>query len=174
MAAPKRESKLTEEFQSIMGYSSASGWEALFLKKQRKMAQLTQEQKEMMRKLFDENGLREHDIHTQTNRAGKFQYVIIKRTGIEKIQYKNQIQVEFECVSASPDYAAVKGVFWKKGDTDKIPTFGSACKNTCTSKYYLEMAEKRCLARGVLKNINAYEYGFFSEDEQIDEFGLDK
>ena len=46
-----------------------------------------------------------------------------------------------------------------------IISCGEASKSNCTSNYYGCMAEKRGIDRCVLKLINAYEYGIYSEVE---------
>lgn len=122
---------------------------------------LTEEQRRTMKRLFEENGLTKDDVHTHKH------YVIITRSGIEKIQAKQGISVSFEVCRSEPDFASVKAT-GRKGGTNKIETFGSASPKTCQSAYYLEMAEKRALSRVVLKLCNLYEFGVFGEDENVD------
>ena len=95
-------------------------------------------------------------------------YLIITRSGIEKIQATEKITVNYEVVRCEPNFAAVKAY------NDKLQTFGSALKgatfkdgNTNTF-YVLEMAEKRALSRLVLKQTGFYELGVFGEDESED------
>ena len=96
-------------------------------------------------------------------------YIIITRSGIEKIQAIENITIYFEVVKSEPNFAGVKAIATKDGCT--IETFGSALKgntfkdgNTNTW-YVLEMAEKRALSRAVLKLTGFYELGVFGEDE---------
>ena len=96
-------------------------------------------------------------------------YIIITRSGIEKIQAIENITIYFEVVKSEPNFAGVKATATKDGCT--IETFGSALKgntfkdgNTNTW-YVLEMAEKRALSRAVLKMTGFYELGVFGEDE---------
>ena len=49
-----------------------------------------------------------------------------------------------------------------------VKSVGEAGKSNCTSKYLGCMAEKRGRDRCVLKLINAYEYGIYSEEESDD------
>lgn len=92
-------------------------------------------------------------------------YLIITRSGIEKIQATEKINVNYEVVRCEPNFAAVKAY------NDKLQTFGSALKGASykdgnTNTYYvLEMAEKRALSRLVLKQTGFYELGVFGEDE---------
>lgn len=95
-------------------------------------------------------------------------YLIITRSGIEKIQALEKISVNYEVVRCEPNFAAVKAF------NDKLQTFGSALKGASfkdgnTNTYYvLEMAEKRALSRLVLKQTGFYELGVFGEDEAED------
>tara|TARA_B100001964_G_scaffold230064_1_gene283077 strand:- start:453 stop:818 length:366 start_codon:yes stop_codon:yes gene_type:complete len=100
---------------------------------------------------------------------GGKQVAIITRTGIEKIQYNNGIEVKFEWIMMQKDFAVIKAIA-TKGDV-VIETFGSALHGqggNCRSNYVAEMAEKRALARAVLKLSGAYKYGVFGEDESDD------
>lgn len=54
-----------------------------------------------------------------------------------------------------------------KGD-NTIISAGEASKGNCTNSYFGCMAEKRGIDRCVLKLINAYEYGVYSEVEADD------
>ena len=94
---------------------------------------------------------------------------IIKRQGIEKIQYNNGIEVKFDWIRMEKDYAVVKATA-KRGDVT-IETYGSAWHGdggNCKSNYVAEMAEKRALSRVVLKTIGAYKFGIYGEDESDD------
>lgn len=96
-------------------------------------------------------------------------YIIITRSGIEKIQGIEKITIYFEVIKSDINFASVKAIAMKDGKT--IETFGSALKGksyqdgNCNTWYVLEMAEKRALSRAVLKMTGFYELGVFSEDE---------
>tara|TARA_R110002020_G_scaffold424864_2_gene634171 strand:+ start:366 stop:764 length:399 start_codon:yes stop_codon:yes gene_type:complete len=99
-------------------------------------------------------------------------YIIITRSGIEKIAAIENIDITFDVVKSEPNFAAVKATAIK--DELTIETFGSALKgetykdgNTNTW-YCLEMAEKRAMSRVVLKLTGFYELGVFGEDEAED------
>ena len=99
-------------------------------------------------------------------------YIIITRSGIEKIQALESIKIWYEVVNSEPNFAGVKATAIK--DDLTIETFGSALKgetykdgNTNTW-YVLEMAEKRAMSRAVLKLTGFYELGVFGEDEAED------
>lgn len=103
-------------------------------------------------------------------------YLIITRSGIEKIQAIERITVMYDVIKCEPHFSAVKAY------NDKLETFGSALYGgkeqnkegkwvdlgTTTSLYILEIAEKRALSRLVLKQTGFYELGVFGEDESED------
>jgi len=95
---------------------------------------------------------------------------IITKTGIQKIAALEKYNYSFDVVVAEPDYCAVKCTILSKSGEELASSFGSAEKSNVrnTSKYYLEMAEKRAKARAVLIAIGAHGY-MYSEDE-ADEF----
>ena len=97
----------------------------------------------------------------------------VTRTGIEKIQYQNNITVQYEVVVMQPNYAVIKAIA-TKGDI-VVESFGESTPENTKQKppYHSAMAEKRGLSRVVLKAIGAYKYGVFGEDES-DDFKGDK
>jgi hypothetical protein len=119
---------------------------------------------DQLKALYTECGLVKEDVHKHRH------YIIITRTGIEKIQYAKGIDVRFEVIQCEVGFAAVKAVgTMKVGEvTERIETYGSAYQGNCTNNYYLEMAEKRALSRIVLKMTKAYSLGVFGEDEADD------
>ena len=98
-------------------------------------------------------------------------YVIITRSGIDKIQAIENISIDYEVINCERDFCVVKANA-TKNDTS-IQTFGSALKGgfkdgNCNTWYVMEMAEKRAMSRAVLKLTGFYELGVFSEDESED------
>ena len=96
-------------------------------------------------------------------------YIIITRSGIDKIQAQESITIDYEVIKCEKDFCVVKANAKKEGAI--IQTFGSALKgagfkdgNTNTW-YVMEMAEKRAMSRAVLKLTGFYELGVFGEDE---------
>ena len=121
---------------------------------------------EALKEKYLKYGLSKEDVFKHQH------YVIITRSGIEKIQGIEQIEIEYEVVRCEPNFAVVKAQALK--DEVLIETFGSALKgatfkdgNTNTW-YVMEMAEKRALSRAVLKLTGMYELGVFGEDESED------
>lgn len=99
-------------------------------------------------------------------------YIIITRSGIDKIQAIEKIYINYDVINCEKDFCVVKANAEK--EDAKIQTFGSALKgpdfksgNTQTW-YVMEMAEKRAMSRAVLKLTGFYELGVFGEDESED------
>lgn len=136
--------------------------------------------REKLAKLYKEYELNESDVFKHKH------YLIITRSGIDKIQAKAKIFIEFTAVKVEPEFCVVKASAQK--DNAKIQTFGSAkygaktwndekkkwdeFGNT-TTWYVMEMAEKRAMSRAVLKLTGFYELGVFGEDES-EEFKREK
>ena len=99
-------------------------------------------------------------------------YLIITRSGIDKIQAIENINIDYEVINCERDFCVVKANALK-GET-KIQTFGSSLKGetykdgNTNSWYVMEMAEKRAMSRAVLKLTGFYELGVFGEDESED------
>ena len=125
---------------------------------------------DMLRELFVANGLvKGEDTHEL--KFGGRGMTIITRSGIEKIQFHNNIEVKYYVESIVPaDWASpfvvIKAVA-KKGDI-VMESFGEASANNTKQSYPVAMAEKRALSRVVLKIAGFYKYGVFGEDESDD------
>ena len=118
--------------------------------------------KELLKHVYETYNLTSEDVfkHSQG-------WVIFTRSGIEKIQAADAIQVDYDVIRMEPDYAVIKA------STDKVQTFGSAkrggFKDGSTMSWYIaEMAEKRALSRAILKHTGMYQHGAFGEDEADD------
>jgi hypothetical protein len=104
-------------------------------------------------------------------------YIIITRSGIDKIQAIEHITIDYEVINCERDFCVVKAnaTIMAQGSTrPTIQTFGSALKGegfkdgNCNTWYVMEMAEKRAMSRAVLKLTGFYELGVFGEDESED------
>ena len=99
-------------------------------------------------------------------------YVIITRTGIEKIEAQEKIHIVYKCIKSEPNFAVVQA--FGTMDGKQMETFGSAYKGATfkegnTNTWYVtEMAEKRAFSRIVLKLTGFYALGVFGEDESED------
>ena len=122
---------------------------------------------EFMNGLVKDNDLIPSEDLFELKRGNKSIW-IIKRQGIEKIQYNNDIDIRFEWVRMEKDYAVLKGI-GTKGDL-VVESYGeSTSENTKQNPpYHSAMAEKRALSRVVLKVVGAYKIGVFGEDEADD------
>jgi hypothetical protein len=117
--------------------------------------------RERLAELYKKYELTKEDIFKHQH------YLIITRSGIEKIQAIDKIKVKYDVIRCEPDFAVFKAY------NENLETFGSAkhgdFKNGNTNSWYVaEMAEKRALSRLVLKQTGFYELGVFSEDESED------
>tara|TARA_R100001369_G_scaffold25062_1_gene45896 strand:+ start:63 stop:461 length:399 start_codon:yes stop_codon:yes gene_type:complete len=125
---------------------------------------------EKLKELYKFYELSKEDVYKHQH------FVIITRQGIEKIQAKENMAVNFEVIKCETNFAVVKAFarIQFKEDAQTIETFGSALKGlsfkdgNCNSWYVMEMAEKRALSRAVLKLAGFYELGVFGEDESED------
>ncbi len=122
--------------------------------------------REKLTSLYKKYELTKDDVYKHQH------YIIITRQGIDKIQAKERIYVNYEVINCEPHFAVVKANATK--DDAKIQTFGSALKGAsfkdgnCQTWYVMEMAEKRAMSRAVLKLTGFYELGVFGEDESED------
>tara|TARA_Y100001963_G_C6642302_1_gene381592 strand:+ start:234 stop:599 length:366 start_codon:yes stop_codon:yes gene_type:complete len=114
-------------------------------------------QSEKLNKLYKDNSLDKEDIYKD-----KRGFSIITRSGIEKIQVNNNIKVEFEHISWDIDNCVIKAMSYIDGKK-KMETYASATKENCIQKFRMEIAEKRALARIIIKTMNLT--NVFGEDE---------
>lgn len=121
------------------------------------------EKTEMLKKLYLDNGLEKEDVFKKDFAGGK-SYVIITRTGIEKIQYKNKYNIKFDLnYYPQAETFVCKAICEHNGKV--LETYGEASPKNSTTSYLVAMAEKRALSRAVLKMSGFYELGVFGEDE---------
>ena len=126
------------------------------------MSKLNPTQQKEMRRLFEENGLTPDDVFKHQH------YIIITRGGIEKIQAKHDIRIDYEVVYHSPENGelVMKASAYRQDDPENIiRTFGEVNPKNNRNSYPWAMAEKRCLSRAVLKLAGLYAHGVFGEDE---------
>ena len=71
--------------------------------------------------------------------------------------------IDINVINSEPDLVRIL-VTMKKGSVS-ITTFGEADRKNCFNPYLAAMSEKRGIDRAILKLINAYEYGVYSEIE---------
>lgn len=129
--------------------------------------------KEKITELYKKYELTKDDVFKHQH------YLIITRTGIEKIQAKEKIFITYRTEKVEKDFACVLAIAEKDGV--RMESYGSAAKcnldkdgkndtktGNTTTWYVTEMAEKRAMSRVVLKLTGFYALGVYSEDESED------
>lgn len=92
---------------------------------------------------------------------------ILTHNAVEKIANMEGVElVDIKVLNSEVDL--VRFLITMKLGAKTISTIGEADRKNCHSQYLGAMAEKRGIDRGVLKLINAYEYGISSEEEAED------
>tara|TARA_R100000426_G_scaffold86749_1_gene68974 strand:+ start:235 stop:645 length:411 start_codon:yes stop_codon:yes gene_type:complete len=126
--------------------------------------------KEALRRLFEANGLVQEDVYKD-----KRGFVIITRTGIDKIVSNRSIQLEYEPIVMERDWVVLRCVAQmvkgKEVGMTKVESFGECSEeNTMglAGKYPVAMAEKRAKSRAVLMLTGFYEQGIYGQDEMMD------
>ena len=102
---------------------------------------------EILNTLYKDNSLTKEDVYKD-----KRGFTIITRSGIEQIQWNNKIEVIFDVISYDVGNVILKATSFQDG-IKKCETFGSASKENCFQKFPVEIAEKRALARIIIKTM---------------------
>ena len=133
---------------------------------------VTETREDALRRLFKENGLVKEDVYKD-----KRGFVIITRSGIDKIVSKKGITVAYEPVVMDLDKThvvlkAVATMKINKTEVRNMMSFGEASEANLMGggkKFPVAMAEKRAMSRVVLKIAGFYEQGnVFGQDEIVD------
>ena len=109
--------------------------------------------KQDLTKFYKLHNLTPNDVYKD-----KRGFVIITKSGIEKIQNQNNIKIAFEMIVCEIDNVVIKAVSMRfDAMADEfvpiIETFGSANKENCRNTFKVEVAEKRALARCIIKTM---------------------
>mgnify|MGYP003114366245 CR=1 FL=1 len=126
----------------------------------------TETKKESLRRLFTENGLVQEDVYKD-----KRGFVIITRTGIDKIVSNRGIRLSYEPIVMEKDWVVLRCVGEMSDGQKRVESFGESSKeNTIglAGKFPVAMAEKRAKSRAVLMLTGFYEQGVFGQDEMAD------
>ncbi len=120
----------------------------------------------VLKDLYLKYGLEKTDMFPHAH------YTIIKREGIEKIEAKSKVKVEYKIIACTETYCAMECITTLEGKPP-ITMFASAMNSpkigkSCNNFYLLEMAQKRALSRSLLKNCGFYTLGHYSECEAED------
>ena len=106
-------------------------------------------------KIYKDYNLTKDDVYSD-----KRGFSIITRSGVEKIKLDRNIQVEYEVICCSLENVVIKATSYLQ-DQDgewqrQEETFGTASINNCRSHFLAEIAEKRALARVIIKTIGLF------------------
>jgi len=143
----------------------------LKMKKVENTNEVKETKEETLKRLFLDNGLVKEDVYKD-----KRGFVIITRTGIDKIVSKQNIQVAYEPVMMTPEWVVLRATASMRigdgeHDVRNVMTFGEASDANLMGggkKFPVAMAEKRAMSRAVLKLSGFYEQGVFGQDEIVD------
>ena len=116
---------------------------------------------ERLNSLYKKYGLSGEDVFKSPQG-----WVIITRSGIDKIQANADITISYDLLSNSLDNVIIKAI-GSMGD-NTIETFGESNPKNTRNSYPIAMAEKRAMSRVVLKLSGFYAEGVFGEDEADD------
>jgi hypothetical protein len=130
--------------------------------------QVKETKEETLKRLFLANGLVKEDVYK--DQRG---FVIITRTGIDKIVSKQNIAIAYEPVIMTQEWVVLKATATMivGKEPRAVMSFGeSSDKNLMGGgkKFPVAMAEKRAMSRVVLKLTGFYEQGVFGQDEIVD------
>jgi len=137
-------------------------------------------EKNVLRELADRYNLTGKDFFKHPSQG----FIIITRTGVEKIMAHDKITVTYEIVpelTENQENCCIKAIAEKidaNGEVYTVESYGTANHYNCSVKttkngrtlphYPVETAEKRAKARAVLQITGFYSEGVFSEDESDD------
>tara|TARA_R100000030_G_scaffold92074_1_gene77482 strand:- start:4725 stop:5135 length:411 start_codon:yes stop_codon:yes gene_type:complete len=135
------------------------------------MSEIVKEtRKEALRRLFEANGLVQEDVYKD-----KRGFVIITRTGIDKIVSNRGINLTYEPIVMEKDWVVLRCIAEMVKGKDigatRVESFGECSQeNTMglAGKYPVAMAEKRAKSRAVLMMTGFYEQGVYGQDEMMD------
>jgi hypothetical protein len=138
------------------------------LMKVKEKPQIKETKEETLKRLFLENGLVKEDVYKD-----KRGFVIITRTGIDKIVSKQNIQIAYEPVIMTQEWVVIKATasMLLGKEARNVMSFGEASDSNLMGggkKFPVAMAEKRAMSRVVLKLSGFYEQGVFGQDEIVD------
>jgi len=121
--------------------------------------------REKLKALYTEYGLNESDVFVQ--KLGGKSIPTVTRTGVEKIQGKLKVKLNYnlEAISDNHNCVVVKCIGTNANGETLVESYGEASPDNCKQKYPVAMAEKRAKARVVLQIAGFYQQGVYSEDE---------
>tara|TARA_R100000655_G_scaffold66000_1_gene104406 strand:+ start:23 stop:400 length:378 start_codon:yes stop_codon:yes gene_type:complete len=115
--------------------------------------------KEQLNTLFKKYELDKEDTFKHKH------YHIITRSGIDKIQARAEININYDLKHYNPDLKTCIIKATGKCNDVEIQTYGECSPENNRNAYPVAIAEKRAMSRIVLKLCGFYELGVFGEDE---------
>ena len=115
--------------------------------------------KEQLNTLFKKYELDKEDTFKHKH------YHIITRSGIDKIQARAGININYELKHYNPDLKTCIIKATGISNAVEIQTYGECSPENNRNAYPVAIAEKRAMSRIVLKLCGFYELGVFGEDE---------
>lgn len=135
--------------------------------------------KEKLRQIYKKYNLEQDDIYIL--KFGNTEKPIITRGGVEKIQKRLKLQINYKLEKVSDDHKScivlATGVIFGDNVAQQgrppqpealVSSFGECSPSNNTNNYPIAMAEKRAKARVVLQLSGLYMDGIYSEDESED------
>ena len=165
IAAERHYAELDEQEQLITNQNN------LKMKKVEEAVEVKETKEETLKRLFLAHGLVKEDVYKD-----KRGFVIITRTGIDKIVSSMNIQVAYEPVTMTQEWVVIRATASMRTgsgehDVRNMMSFGEASDDNLmggAKKFPVAMAEKRAMSRVVLKIAGFYEQGVFGQDELAD------
>jgi hypothetical protein len=117
---------------------------------------------EQLKKVAEDYGLSKDDLFIKEGRDGKWQYIIVNRAGVDKLERhiidEGLGMVHWEPLVLDKEYVYLKFQVFRGGEL-VVHTTGEASMDNVDGKgkYLLAMAENRGRSRAVLKFLSLYE-----------------
>ena len=115
--------------------------------------------KEQLNTLFKKYELEKEDTFKHKH------YHIITRSGIDKIQARAEININYDLKHYNPDLKTCIIKATGKCNDVEIQTYGECSPENNRNAYPVAIAEKRAMSREVLKLAGFYQHQVFGEDE---------
>ena len=141
------------------------------MKKVENTTAVKETKEDALKRLFLAHNLVKEDVYKD-----KRGFVIITRTGIDKIVSSMNIQVAYEPITMTQEWVVIRATASIRTGTGEhdfrnMMSFGEASDSNLMGggkKFPVAMAEKRAMSRVVLKIAGFYEQGVFGQDEIVD------
>ena len=141
------------------------------MKKVENTTAVKETKEDALKRLFLAHNLVKEDVYKD-----KRGFVIITRTGIDKIVSSLNIQVVYEPITMTQEWVVIRATASMRTgsgehDVRNMMSFGEASDSNLMGggkKFPVAMAEKRAMSRVVLKIAGFYEQGVFGQDEIVD------